>query len=225
MPQVVALDVDPSSVEFGSIRVGTPATKTVAITNDGNVDLSLRFSNVSEAIGMEGCDAPVPVGGSCQLNLILDTHQETSSSQLLRIVDETGVATGELKITADVTGPIVVPTTSPPVTTSLSSVVQTTAETTFETTTTSSSLPDPEPATDDPLAVVVGLAVLVAAVLGTVAFAHHWRSHKDLRRQLQHPRLVDRGAEVAPFDGAARALPFRLVSSAVAVEPIAQEDL
>ena len=101
-----AIQVTPSSVNFGSIVAGKKVSQTVSVANTGNVSVNISQVNVSSSqFSVSGLTMPfsLPVGQSSSFQVWFDATAAGNAAGALTISTDTGITSGQVALAGIVT--------------------------------------------------------------------------------------------------------------------------
>ena len=105
-----AIQVTPSSINFGSVLAGKKTSQTVAVANTGNVSVNINQVNVSSSqFGVSGLTMPfsLPAGQSNSFQVWFDATAAGTATGTLTVSTDAGVGSGQVALTG-------IATTAPP---------------------------------------------------------------------------------------------------------------
>src|ERR1700758_2235682 len=89
------LSVNPSTIDFGAVTIGTPVSRTVSITNPGTSAIQIaQLSTSSNAFTVNAGALPtsLPAGGSIEVQVRYDPGSATDSTGQLSVDAKTGTS-------------------------------------------------------------------------------------------------------------------------------------
>ena len=105
-----AIQVTPSSINFGSVLTGKKTSQTIAVANTGNVSVNISQVNVSSSqFGVSGLTMPfsLPAGQSSSFQVWFDATAAGTAAGTLTVSTDAGVGSGQVALTG-------IATTAPP---------------------------------------------------------------------------------------------------------------
>jgi beta-lactam-binding protein with PASTA domain len=103
------VQIDPTSVAFGAVEVGSPSSRVVELTNTGSADLEIRelvLSPRQPGLRLDGeCPSRLPAGDTCTITLRLTAAREQAYQSSLRVFTNAEPATHSVTITGQVVIP------------------------------------------------------------------------------------------------------------------------
>src|SRR5208283_6056278 len=101
-----AIQVTPSSLNFGSTVVGQKVSQTVSVANTGNISVNISTANLSSSqFSLSGLTLPLPlsVGQSSSFQVWFDATSAGNATGTLSLQTDTGVSSAQVALAAAAT--------------------------------------------------------------------------------------------------------------------------
>jgi len=101
-----AIQVTPSSVNFGSIAAGKKVSQTISVANTGNISVNISQVNISSSqFSVSGLTMPLsmPAGQSNSFQVWFDATAAGNATGILTVRTDTGIASEQVALAGTAT--------------------------------------------------------------------------------------------------------------------------